>query len=811
MPAIELKTENETDRIALRGVRVRAKIAALSVKATLEQTFVNLEDRAIEAVYTFPLPEGAAVCGFEVITSDRVLTGKVDETDVAMKQYDEAIQEGHGAFALESDRPDVFTVRVGNLKPKQAVTIRISYVASLDRVDRSIRVTFPTTIAPRYATASGMNPIDAAIEGDALNPPHVWGVPYGLSMEVDVDLRQKIKSITSPTHSISASSLAGEGRGEGYDLSQQLAANTAISNSFTPRPNTLPQGEREPTRIALAQSPAPMDRDIVLSIELEKEHEPSVELVRDSTGKQFVAVSFMPEFDVDELVESPPGETVFVLDCSGSMQGESIAQATLALELCLRALSPNEYFNICRFGSTFEMMSSEPLKYSSATLNRAITYIRRDADLGGTELLAPLHAIFSAKPQAAVRNIVLMTDGQVSNEPAIIELARKHRSNHRIFSFGIGSACSAYLVKGLARGTNGASEFISGKERIEEKVLRTFSRIASPMLTDVHIDWCGADVQTLAELPPVFDGELMTIFGKLAGTKTPKQIVLRGELRSQAKSWTVDVPLVREDAERLIPTLWARRTIQSIEEVHNISRRAIKSNDTRERELVIDLSKQYGLLCSLTTFVAVEHRSVEERNEGKPELRRVPVQLAHGWGGSDLDATAPSGAVMCCMPSPPSAAMAQMRSRVAKGSGGIVTRAKRMLVDIARVQKTASTADVFTPPPPLQGGTGSELSQLLLLQQAEGFFKADALIDELFAALNLPLSGDWVSQPTLVNPHIQRTVKALQILRIKFAGEESLWKRAAIKAEKWLTSELNIKLAEVKRMLAQPIKQPGQL
>jgi Ca-activated chloride channel family protein len=205
MAAIELRTERETDRIALRGVRVKAKIAALSVKATIEQTFVNLEDRAIEAVYTFPLPEGAAVCGFEVITGDRVLTGKIDETDAAMKQYDEAIEEGHGAFALESDRPDVFTLRVGNLKPKQAATIRISYVSALERVDRSIRVAFPTTVAPRYATTSGMNPIDAAIEGDALNPPHVWQVPYGLSMEVEIDLAQRARSITSPTHVITPS------------------------------------------------------------------------------------------------------------------------------------------------------------------------------------------------------------------------------------------------------------------------------------------------------------------------------------------------------------------------------------------------------------------------------------------------------------------------------------------------------------------------------------------------------------------------------------------------------------------------------
>src|SRR6476660_7079002 len=183
---IGLRTANESDRVALRGVRLRARVAGMSLKATLEQTFVNLEDRAIEAVYTFPLPEGAAVCGFEVVFFDRVFTGVVDESDRAIERYDDAIAEGHGAYLLEQHRPDVFTVRVGNLKPRQAVTIRLTYVTDLEIVDRQLRLSFPTTIAPRYPTTSGTDPSDAAIDGDALNPPHVLSVPYGLSMDVEI-------------------------------------------------------------------------------------------------------------------------------------------------------------------------------------------------------------------------------------------------------------------------------------------------------------------------------------------------------------------------------------------------------------------------------------------------------------------------------------------------------------------------------------------------------------------------------------------------------------------------------------------------
>src|SRR4051794_36350639 len=204
-PAIALQTANGADRVALRGVRLRGRVAGMSLKATVEQTFVNLEDRAIEAVYTFPLAEGAAVCGFEVIFFDKVFTGVVDEADQAIERYDRAIEKGDGAYLLKQPRPDVFSIRVGNLKPRRAVTIRLTYAADLQVVARAIRLAFPTTIAPRYATASGMDPIDAALDADALNPLHVLSVPYGLSMELEIDLDKSLAGVTSPTHEIQAS------------------------------------------------------------------------------------------------------------------------------------------------------------------------------------------------------------------------------------------------------------------------------------------------------------------------------------------------------------------------------------------------------------------------------------------------------------------------------------------------------------------------------------------------------------------------------------------------------------------------------
>src|SRR3954454_3998729 len=280
---IALHTANPADRVTLRGVRLRSRLAGMSQRTTVEQTFVNLEDRAIEAVYTFPLPESAAVCGFEVVTADRVLTGKVEEAERAVEQYENAVSEGHGAFMMEQDRPDVFTVRVGNLKSRQAATIRLTYACPLETVDKSIRVAFPTAVAPRYSTATATDPLEATLDGDALTPPHVLSVPYGLTMEVEVDLGRELKRVTSPSHAV-----------------------------------RVERTEAGTTLVTLAAGVAEMNRDVVLTVALAKEHQPAVQTARGKAGESYLAVTFVPELDEDDLADPQPVETVFVLDCSGS-------------------------------------------------------------------------------------------------------------------------------------------------------------------------------------------------------------------------------------------------------------------------------------------------------------------------------------------------------------------------------------------------------------------------------------------------------------------------------------------------------------
>lgn len=808
----ELRTTRAADRIALRGVHLHARLSGMSQKTTIEQTFVNLEHNAIEAVYTFPLPEGAAVCGFEVVTGTHVLTGQIEESDLAVEKYEDAIDQGHGAFMVEQDRPDVFTARAGNIKPHQAATIRLTYVCALERVDKSIRVAFPTTIAPRYQTATATDPFVATIDADTLNPPHVLSVPYGLSMEVDVALGRELARVSSPSHAIE-----------------------------------VINGEEGTCRVRFAGGIEEMDRDVVLLIDLKREHAPQVQAAPGREGETYLSVTFVPEFDESELIERRKGETVFVLDCSGSMQGQSILQATAALELCLRSMSAGDTFNICRFGSGWDLLAPEPLVYGQKTFDRALEYTRRGANLGGTELYPPLEAILSiAPPPGVVRNVILLTDGQVTNEPAVIELARKHRDHNRIFSFGIGAAASAFLVKGVARATGGLAEFISAGERIDDKVLRTFGRIASPQVTDASIDWDGCDVQTLAELPPVFDGEVLCVFGR-APARVPRQVTLRCMTPAGPRSWSVDVPPARQD-DGTIATMWARRAIQSLEEVTSAARGRLRRGEkTREAEMLVQLSKQFGLLSSLTTFIAIEHRSPSERNAGKPVLRKVPILLAEGWGGVEAESLGMAVTIDKTMdrtidrlqdsmprrrsakPGAPASLFKLFRKSSrdvnagtafpAQGApaGALLDAGGSGLLDLSRerdIEQDQILEEISTE---LSAGASqpedrraTDVLAILSLQFVDGSFGWSPILRGIFHSLGLD-SDRWRASLEPLLPKSPRsstsgdavsTVAILLLLAIHFPEQEPLWQRAGRKASReYLPGALNKSPTEIESLL----------
>ena len=153
---IGLTTKN-LKSIPLIGVFVEAEIMGKNSKVKIIQKFKNTDTKSIEAIYRFPLPENTSVTGFRMILKDRTIKGIIEERDKAFKIYDDALMKGDGAVLLDQERPNIFTLSVGNLNPDNEVSIEIEYISVLDFKDNILKFFLPTTISPRYVPSDTPN------------------------------------------------------------------------------------------------------------------------------------------------------------------------------------------------------------------------------------------------------------------------------------------------------------------------------------------------------------------------------------------------------------------------------------------------------------------------------------------------------------------------------------------------------------------------------------------------------------------------------------------------------------------------------
>jgi Ca-activated chloride channel family protein len=708
--------------------------------------------KPIEAVYVFPLDEGAAVCGFEAVVDGTLVVGEVHERDKAFEIYDDAMADGHGAFLLDEERPDVFQASIGNLPPGKEVLVRLTYVTELSIDGGRARFSIPTTVSPRYAPAQdhvGVGRSDARV----LNPPVVWSVPYGLDLSLRITMPARITALESPSHPIS-----------------------------------ITINEDEAT-VKLAQVQASLDRDFVLSIEAAGMDSPQALVERADDGSEAVAVSFVPA-----LKETPsPSEIIFVVDRSGSMEGSSIDEVRNALQLCLRSMISGCRFNIVGFGSTHESLFSGTRSYDQRSLDEASGHVAElRANLGGTEILAPLQfALEQPHDDDLPRQVVVLTDGQVTNTDAVLALAAQHAATARIFTFGIGAGASQHLVRGLARAGGGSAEFIYPGERIEPKVVRQFGRLLSPALHDVKIEWVGAPVTSMPmRVPPIFAGGRLLVYGFPKTNERPAAVRLSARGPSSPLSFEVPLSGARVAPGKLVATLAARARIRELEEsgewfVERGSRQKEKKGSSVSKE-IIELSVRYGLMSRETSFVAVERR--ETPVTGEVELRRVPIALTDGWGGirRRMGRAITLGSSYSGRPQPGrdlADTATFVLTRASKPEEGSNERVAGLLGSawVPRALRIGRRKDV---------ASRTDMHALVVLQQADGSWD---LTPDLAVILGRKLSDleaaiDRASGRPTDTRRAWATALAITWLELHAQDIEDQWKLLSRKARRWLDS-----------------------
>uniref|UniRef100_A0A7N6B3W2 Poly [ADP-ribose] polymerase n=1 Tax=Anabas testudineus TaxID=64144 RepID=A0A7N6B3W2_ANATE len=146
--------DSSGQQLPLQAVHVKCKLMDLLSQVIIFQKYTNTSSVPIEAKYVFPLDDSAAVCGFEAFINGKHVVGQVKEKETARKEYKQAIERGHGAYLMDQDAPDVFTISVGNLPPGATVLIKVTFVSELIVRDGSVFFSLPGSVAPWQESAA---------------------------------------------------------------------------------------------------------------------------------------------------------------------------------------------------------------------------------------------------------------------------------------------------------------------------------------------------------------------------------------------------------------------------------------------------------------------------------------------------------------------------------------------------------------------------------------------------------------------------------------------------------------------------------
>ena len=581
--------------LPLKHTDVKGRVCGYIATVEVTQQFENPFSEKIEAVYVFPLPQNAAVNEFIMVIGERRIRGIIRERQEAEQIYREARDQGYVASLLTQERPNVFTQKVANIEPGKAIDVNMKYFNTLAYADGWYEFVFPMVVGPRFNPPGSTDGVGAVGRGKAglsgqstevqyLKPHERSGHDISLAVEIDAGVR--VEEIACASHAIR-------------------------NDSSSP----------EKVRVQLSELDTIPNKDFVLRFKVAGETIKSALVTHRDERGGFFTLMLYPPADLKQLKRSPM-EMVFVLDCSGSMNGQPIAKAKEAVKRALRKLEPDDTFQVIRFSQNASQLGPDPVPATAANVRRAIEYVDSLEGSGGTMMIEGIKAAldFEHDPRR-FRLVSFMTDGFIGNDAQILGEIHNRLGSARIFSFGVGSSVNRYLLDRMAKLGKGAVAYIGLNDSGVEAVDRFYDCIAHPALTDVQIDWGGLEVSEVypRRVPDLFVGRPIVLTGRFKGT-SETTIRVAGKLGQYDRD--IRIPAALDDAAATHPGIacvWARKRIEDL-----ASQATYDSNPDLPGQIK-QVALRYCLMSAYTAFVAVDSTQVTAGDHGVTVAVPVPV------------------------------------------------------------------------------------------------------------------------------------------------------------------------------------------
>ncbi|EGW04558.1 von Willebrand factor A domain-containing protein 5A [Cricetulus griseus] len=661
----------DKEPVPLKSISVTLSIDDFVAGVSATLNYENKEEIPVEAIFVFPLDEDSAVYSFEALVDGKKIVAELQEKTQAQSKYEGAISQGHQAYLLEGDdySRDVFSCNIGNLLPGAKVGVTLRYVQELPLdTDGALRYVLPAILNPRYQLSeqsvnSSLNMKTPIVPLEAL--------PYTLSMVATITSQHGIERVQSNC-SLSPIQYLAEDKtsvqvslAEGHKFDRDVELLIYYSEVHSPSV-AVEMGMQDMKPDSLMGSPSAM---VSFYPDL-----PEVEGSR-ACG-EFV-------FLMDRS-----GSMGSRLSHHNDSQLR-IEAAKETLLLLLKSLPMGCYFNIYGFGSSYEKFFPESVLYTQETMEEAVKRVKDlKADLGGTEILTPLLNIYKGPSiPGHPLQLFVFTDGEVDDTFSVIKEVKLNSKKHRCFSFGIGEGASTSLIKGIARVSGGTAEFITGKGRMQTKALGSLKFALNCSVEDISVSWelpPGLSASMLSsEQTVIFRGQRLIIYAQLTGTmpalgslkfalncsvedisvswelppglsasmlSSEQTVIFRGQRLIIYAQLTGTMPQVESSGKvcfkytlkgkslenrvtfSLQPKTNASFTIHRLAAKSLIQMKDLGSHETSdgEKEDVLNISIQSGVLSSFTAFIAV-NKELNQPVQGPLAPRVIPRPMTFSY------------------------------------------------------------------------------------------------------------------------------------------------------------------------------------